>query len=152
MKTTTGLGKRVKRKVLSSILIGTTVMSLMVQSVYAGNGYSVQPEIESPSTDTAEEDQPTSLSSMSDKQLSSISMLNHMTVLSQEINASANSKLFLDNAYSDIVNNINPNAVDEDSMDQIRILLNTIYQFHCPIFAHQCNLQVRQEVLVDKDK
>ncbi len=129
MKTTTGLGKRVKRKVLSSILIGTTVMSLMVQSVYAGNGYSVQPEIESPSTDTAEEDQPTSLSSMSDKQLSSISMLNHMTVLSQEINASANSKLFLDNAYSDIVNNINPNAVDEDSMDQIRILLNTIYAY-----------------------
>ncbi len=64
--------------------------------------------------------------SMTDKQLSAISMLNYMTVLSQEINSSSNSKLYLDNAYSAIVNNINPNAVDNDSMSQIRSLLNTI--------------------------
>ena len=67
--------------------------------------------------------------SMTDKQLSSISMLNHMTVLSQEINESANSKVYLDNAYSDIVNNINPNAVDSDTMSQIRTLLNTIHAY-----------------------
>jgi len=66
---------------------------------------------------------------MSQKQMSSVAMLNHMTVLSQEINSSKNSRLFLDNAYSDIVNNINPNAVDEDTMSQIRILLNTIYSY-----------------------
>lgn len=66
---------------------------------------------------------------MSDKQLSSIAMLNHMTVLSQEINASSNSRLYLDNAYSDIVNNINPNAVDEDTLSQITELLNTIYAY-----------------------
>lgn len=63
---------------------------------------------------------------MTEKQLSAISMLNYLTVLSQEINASSNSKLYLDNAYSSIVNNINPNAVDSDSMYQIRTLLNTI--------------------------
>ena len=51
-------------------------------------------------------------------------MLNHMTVLSQEINASSNSRLYLDNAYSDIVNNINPNAFDEDSLNQIKVLLH----------------------------
>ncbi len=65
-------------------------------------------------------------STMTDKQLSSIAMLNYLTVLSQEINASTNSRLYLDNVYSDIVNNINPNAVDEDTMTQIRVLLNTI--------------------------
>ena len=41
---------------------------------------------------------------MSDAQLSSIAMLNYMTVLTQEINSSSNSKVFLDNAYSSIVN------------------------------------------------
>lgn len=66
---------------------------------------------------------------MSDAQLSSIAMLNYMTVLTQEINSSSNSKVFLDNAYSSIVNNINPNAVDEDSLSQIKILLNTIYAY-----------------------
>ena len=68
-------------------------------------------------------------STMTDKQLSSIAMLNYLTVLSQEINASTNSRLYLDNVYSDIVNNINPNAVDEETMTQIRVLLNTIYAY-----------------------
>ncbi len=63
---------------------------------------------------------------MTEKQLSAISMLNYLTVFSQEINASSNSKLYLDNAYSSIVNNINPNAVDSDSKEQIDSLLNTI--------------------------
>lgn len=63
---------------------------------------------------------------MTEKQLSAISMLNHMTVLSQEINSSSNSRLYLDNAYSAIMNNINPNAVDDDSKSQINVLLNTI--------------------------
>lgn len=66
---------------------------------------------------------------MTENQFSSLAMLNYMTVLSQEITASSNSRLFLDNAYSEIVNNINPNAVDEDTMEQIRILLNTIYAY-----------------------
>lgn len=69
------------------------------------------------------------MDSMSQQQLSSISMLNYMTVLSQEINASSNSKLYLDNVYSSIVNNINPNAVDEASMSQIKEILNTIYSY-----------------------
>ena len=68
-------------------------------------------------------------STASDKQQSSIAMLNYMTVLTQEINSSANSKIYLDNVYSSIVNNINPNAVDEDSLYQIRSLLNTIYSY-----------------------
>jgi len=63
---------------------------------------------------------------MSEKQLSSLSMLNYMTVLTQEINASSGSKVYLDSAYSSIVNNINPNAVDDDTLYEIQSLLNTI--------------------------
>lgn len=64
-----------------------------------------------------------------DKQHSSIAMLNYMAVLTQEINASSNSKIYLDNVYSSIVNNFNPNAVDEDSLYQIQSLLNTIHSY-----------------------
>ena len=67
--------------------------------------------------------------SMSEKQQNALSMLNYLTVLSQEINASSNSRLYLDHAYSDIVNNINPNAIDADSLYQIKSLLNTIYAY-----------------------
>lgn len=66
------------------------------------------------------------MNKMSDKQLSSIAMLNYITVLSQEINSSSNSKVYLDNAYSSIVNNVNPNAIDEDTMYEIKQLLDTI--------------------------
>ncbi len=66
---------------------------------------------------------------LSDKQLSSIAMLNHLTVLSKEINSSSNSRVYLDNAYSDIVNNTNPNAVDEDSLYEIKSLLDTIHAY-----------------------
>lgn len=84
---------------------------------------SVKSEIEQEKENTIEK------LSMTEKQLSAISMLNYLTVLSQEINSSSNSKLYLDNAYSSIVNNINPNAVDNDSMSQIRKLLNTIHAY-----------------------
>ncbi len=63
---------------------------------------------------------------LTQKQLSAISMLNYLSVLSMEINKSSNSKLYLDNAYSAIVNNVNPNSVDKYSMEQIRSLLSTI--------------------------
>ena len=129
MKTIKDFKIKVQRKVLSGILLGTIVTSLATQSIYAGSSNIDWPGFGVQEAENAEEEQSTSLSMMSDKQLSSISMLNHMTVLSQEINASANSKLYLDNVYSDIVNNINPNAVDEDSMDQIKVLLNTIYAY-----------------------
>lgn len=71
----------------------------------------------------------TATDEMTDEQLSSIAMLNHLTVLTQEINASQNNKVYLENAYSAIVNNINKNAPDEDSLAQINILLNTIHGY-----------------------
>ena len=121
---------KIKRKLVTGILLCTIAASAIGHtSIIAVTGYAAQNETVSSTEESDGGDQPTSFSSMTDKQLSSISMLNHMTVLSQEINASSNSRLYLDNAYSDIVNNINPNAVDEDSLNQIKVLLNTIYAY-----------------------
>ena len=130
MRTTERIKTRIKRKLISGVLLCAIAASAMgYNSAFTINGYASQVGAGFSTEESDGDNQPTAFSSMSDKQLSSISMLNHMTVLSQEINASSNSKLYLDNAYSDIVNNINPNAVDEDSLDQIKVLLNTIYAY-----------------------
>ena len=59
-------------------------------------------------------------------QQNSINMLNYLTVLSQEINSSANSRVFLENAYSSLINNTYPNAVDETTHAQLLDLLDII--------------------------
>lgn len=73
------------------------------------------------------------------KQQSAIAMLNYLTVLSQEINASANSRLYLDNVYDAIENNLNPNALDSDSLAQAQKLLDTIHGYQ--------NIETRRERL-----
>lgn len=55
-------------------------------------------KIESENTEEATEH-------LTDTQHNSINMLNYLTVLTQEINSSKNSKLYLEQAYSSIVNN-----------------------------------------------
>lgn len=116
-----------KRKILIWLLVGTMCFSTVACSSsenVSETDYEnseddkevAKTQVEETITTKAEEESNTLLDNMSKQQLSSIAMLNYMTVLSQEINASANSKLYLDNIYSSIVNNINPNAVDEDSM------------------------------------
>ena len=51
-------------------------------------------------------------STLTEKQMNSISMLNYLTVLTEEIHGSDKSRLYLENIYSNIVNNTNPNAID----------------------------------------
>ena len=63
---------------------------------------------------------------LSDEKIGALSMMNYLTVLNKEINDSSNSKMFLDNTFSYIVNNINPPAVDKKSLKQIRSILETI--------------------------
>ena len=106
-----------KRGILiaSALLILTTSLAAPVSHVLADTA------IPTRNTTVTEE--------MTDEQLSSIAMLNHLTVLTQEINASQNNKVYLENAYSAIVNNINKNAPDEDSLAQINMLLNTIHGY-----------------------
>lgn len=59
-------------------------------------------------------------------QRNSINMLNYMTVLTQKINESKGNQLFLESAYSSLVNDIYPNAVDTRTQAQIASLMDTV--------------------------
>lgn len=58
-----------------------------------------------------------------------INMLNYMTVLTQQINESKSNQLFLESAYSSLVNDIYPNSVDLKTQTQITSLMDTIERF-----------------------
>lgn len=59
-------------------------------------------------------------------QQNSVSMLNYLAVLTQEINASKNSRIYLEEAYSSLINNTYPNAVDGMTLIQLASLLDTL--------------------------
>ena len=59
-------------------------------------------------------------------QLNSINMLNYLVVLTQEINASKNSRLYLEEAYSALLNNTSPEVVDNRTLVEINYLLDTL--------------------------
>lgn len=63
---------------------------------------------------------------LSDVQRNSINMLNYLAYLTQEINESKNSRLFLEQAYSDLINNIYPNSVDATTLYELTDLLDTL--------------------------
>lgn len=67
--------------------------------------------------------------SMDDEQLRAITILNYLIVMSEEINASKNSRLFLDNAYEALNNNMDLSVLDEDSFSEVKSLLNTIHAY-----------------------
>ena len=59
-------------------------------------------------------------------QRNSINMLNYITVLTQAINESNGSRVYLESAQSSLLNNIYPNAVDTKTQSQINNLWRTI--------------------------
>lgn len=63
---------------------------------------------------------------LTDTQRNSMNMLNYLTVLTQEINSSKNSKLYLEEAYSSIVTNTLPEAVDDRTLGELGVLLDTL--------------------------
>lgn len=62
------------------------------------------------------------------EQNNSVVMLNYLTTVTTEINESSNSKLYLENAYSSILNNTSP-KVDEDTQYYLNNLLNTLHSY-----------------------
>ena len=66
---------------------------------------------------------------LDDTQRNSIIMLNYLAVLTQEINASQNSRLYLENAYSTLINNTYPNAVDSRTLSQLASILDTLERY-----------------------
>lgn len=66
---------------------------------------------------------------LTETQRNSINMLNHLVVFTQEVNGSKNSRLFLEEAYSSLYNNTNPNAVDERTQVEINYLFDRIEEY-----------------------
>lgn len=63
------------------------------------------------------------------EQKNSIAMLNYLATLTQEINASKNSRMFLEEAYASLINNTNPEEVDELTESHLCSLLDTIEEY-----------------------
>lgn len=68
-------------------------------------------------------------SSLTPTQRNSVNMLNYMSALTQEINASSGNQMFLEEAYSSLVNDIYPNAVDTETQAEITSLMDTIENY-----------------------
>ena len=58
-----------------------------------------------------------------------INMLNYLAVISQEINSNHYNRLYLEEAYSALINNLYPNAVDEETQAYVYGLLDKIDEF-----------------------
>ncbi|OON87006.1 hypothetical protein BXO88_05555 [Oribacterium sp. C9] len=63
------------------------------------------------------------------QQSNAIEMLNYITVLTQDINTSKNSRIYMENAYSTLINNTYPNAVDSRTLSHLTGLLDTMESY-----------------------
>ena len=68
-------------------------------------------------------------STLTGEQSNAIAMLNYITVLTQDVNASKNSRLYMEQAYSSLINNTYPNAVDSRTLSQLTGLLDTMEKY-----------------------
>ena len=66
---------------------------------------------------------------LSSEQRNAVAMLNYITVLTQDINASKNSRLYMEDAYSSLINNTYPNAVDSRTQSQLSNLLDIMEKY-----------------------
>lgn len=74
-------------------------------------------------------DVPTENEELNEAQKNSIAMLNYLAVLSQEINASKNSRMFLEEAYASLINNTNPEKVNELTESHLSSMLDIIEKY-----------------------
>lgn len=63
------------------------------------------------------------------EQRNSIAMLNYLATLTQQINASRSSRMFLEEAYASLINNTNPEEVNELTESHLCSLLDTIEEY-----------------------
>lgn len=91
--------------------------------------YTRQPEAMLNEAPDLAPEEPSLTAGLSDTQRYSINMLNHLVVLTQEINASKNSRLYLEEAYSSLINNISPEVVDNRTLVEINYLLDTLERY-----------------------
>ena len=67
---------------------------------------------------------------LTSEQRNALAILNYLTVVSQEINASAQSRLYLEQVYDSLIDNLYPNAVtDKQTLAQVNALLDTMNKY-----------------------
>lgn len=66
---------------------------------------------------------------LNEVQKNSIAMLNYLAVLSKEIDASKNSRMFLEEAYASLINNTNPQKVNELTESHLSSMLDIIEKY-----------------------
>lgn len=66
---------------------------------------------------------------LDDEKKNSVAMLNYLAVLTQEINSTKNSRLFLEEAYASLINNTNPEKIDDLTESHMASLLDSIEKY-----------------------
>lgn len=69
------------------------------------------------------------LEELSEVQRNSVNMMNYIAVLMQQVIASKSNRLQLESLYSDLLNNVSPNAVDANTLDEIEQVLDTLENY-----------------------
>lgn len=66
---------------------------------------------------------------LTDTQRDSVSMLNYLTVMVQNIRESKSNRVYLQQTYSSIVDNTLPNAIDNRTLGQLNSILDTLHSY-----------------------
>ena len=133
--------KNIKRKTMSTRLIAMLLAAVMIiplpgcSSGDANNsGSNDDSAVVAPATDRPEPPATvpvidSEVPELDKIQKNSIAMLNYLAVLSREINESKNSRLFLEEAYDSLINNTNPDKVNELTESHMSSLLDIIERY-----------------------
>lgn len=66
---------------------------------------------------------------LTSKQKNAVNMLNYIMTITQEINNSKESRLYLESAYSSLINNSDPGLIDTRTQERITNILDTLEQY-----------------------
>ena len=82
-----------------------------------------------------------------EQKLNAINMLNYIVALTEEIQKSSGSKLYMEEIFNSLINNTHPNAVDSLTLNEVTSLLESIKQFRMVDVNRE-----RVEYVLQKDK
>lgn len=113
------MSKQIKKKILPLGMITCIGLSTLTNPVTAIATENTTAQTQSQSNDD----------NLTTEQKNSLAMLNHLVVLSDEINTAQNNRLYLEEVYSSIVSNTYPNAVDSETLSYLNALRSTIEKY-----------------------
>lgn len=121
LSTLTGCSNNDNATTANATVATPTATIIPISAEQSQTATSISTEVVAPSSSPTE--------GLDATQLNSINMLNYLVVLTQEINASKNSRLYLEEAYSTLLNNTSPEVVDNRTLVEINYLLDTLESY-----------------------